>query len=113
MTLTIVITPGQEAALACLARGERLAPEAYVSRRVAERCAGLHAEARLADRLAEWQRYDATPLRKPEASAVLFARWAAEDGSMTDADRDTEDRLWRQFAVDVNEARTLAGMRVL
>jgi hypothetical protein len=68
--------------------------------------------------LAQWQQLDNTPTAAPAPndgsltpSEALFREWEQEDASLTEAERQANDELWRQFQREMNAERTAIGMR--
>jgi hypothetical protein len=95
MTLTIELTPEQEARLAAAARQEGLEP------------------ADLARKIVTEHLPPAIPGDKEDPTLALFAQWAKEDEQMTPEEIEQEGRLWRDFERGVNETRQSQGMRQL
>lgn len=71
------------------------------------------AEDIVAAKLRQWQEHDSKSLMPDIPTRTLFAQWAQEDERMTDAEREAEDRLWKDFQEGVNETRAALGMRPL
>lgn len=70
----------------------------------------------VSDLLAQWQAEDRTPLRAPvltqpgeTPTQALFRKWAAEDANMTEAEKEAEDRLWKEIEQGMLESRREAG----
>lgn len=89
MTLTIDLSPAEEARLKVAARQKGLAPSALAKQLVAEHL----------------------PVEDP--TLALFAQWAEEAKAMTPEEREQEQRLWEQFEIGINETREASGMRLL
>lgn len=69
---------------------------------------------------AKWQTDDQTPelppvpMRQGETpTEALFRTWEEEDASLTDEERQAEDRLWEEFQKNINAERTQSGMRTI
>ena len=93
MTLTIDLSPAEEAKLKAAARQKGLEPVAIIKQLVAER-------------LPE-------PRPEDDATLTLFAQWAEEAKAMTPEESEQEQRLWEQFEIGINESREASGMRRL
>ena len=48
-------------------------------------------------KLYRWQHQDGVVLMPEIPTQMLFAQWAEEDARMTDAEREAEDRLWKDM----------------
>lgn len=111
MTLTIELTPEQESRLAAVARQKGLAPAQLAQRLVTEHLpdnlpdvTGASPAERVRALLTEWQAQDNTPTLPPvptregeTPTEALFRKWEEEDAAMTEAERETEDRLWEEI----------------
>ena len=111
MTLTIELTPEQESRLAAVARQKGLAPAQLAQRLVTEHLpdnlpdvTGAAPAERVRALLTEWQAQDNTPTLPPvpkregeTQTEALFRKWEEEDAAMTEAERETEDRLWEEI----------------
>ena len=92
MTLTIDLSPTEEALIAAAARQKGLEPAALVKALVAE-----HLPA---------------PVHVPEdPTLALFAQWAQEDAQMTPEEVAEENRTWEEFKTNLNVERDRAGAR--
>ena len=111
--MEIELTPSEAARLGAAARRAGLEPAELVKRLAFEHLADAPdpEEEALDARLRQWQEQDGRPLMPDVAVRTLFARWAEEDASMTEAERGTEDHLWEQFQQSLNATRTALGMR--
>ena len=98
MTLTLDLSPAEEARLAAAARQKGLAPAALVKALVTEH-------------LPEHAPAPADPPEDP--TLALFAQWSQEDAQKTPAETAQEDRLWEEFENGINETRDALGMRRL
>jgi hypothetical protein len=96
MTLTISLTPEEEARLLAIARQRGIAPQ---------ECA----RQLITDHLPE-----ATPNgMSQDPTLVLFAQWKQEDAQKSPDEAEDEERMWEEFERGVNETRTALGMRQL
>ena len=93
MTLTIDLSPAEEARLQSAARQKGLDPSTLAKQLVAE-----HLPA-------------ASPAEDP--TLALFAQWAEEAKAMTPEEQAQEQSLWGQFEPGINAARAASGMRRL
>ena len=93
MTLTIDLSPAEEARLEAAARQKGLEPAAIIKQLVSERLPA--------------------PRPDDDATLSLFARWSEEAKAMTAEEQEQEQRLWEQFEIGINESREAAGMRRL
>jgi len=94
MTLTIDLTPAEEARLAAAARRAGLNPT-EAARKVLT--ANLPPASDAED----------------DPTLALFAQWSAEDAQMTPEETAEEQRLWERFEGGINETREASGMRRL
>jgi hypothetical protein len=94
MTLTIELTPSEEALLAAAAQQEGVDPAELVRKLVIERLPPL-AERGLDE----------------DPTLALFAQWEQEDAAMTPGEVAEENRLWEGFKTHVNAERDRAGTR--
>jgi len=92
MTLTLELSPTEEARLGAAARRQGLAPDQILH--------GLMDEY-------------LPPAEETDPMLALFAQWAEEDAQMTPEEIAEERRLWEQFEANVNETRGALGMRRL
>ena len=95
MTLTIELTPEQEARLAEVAREEGLEPTALAQKFVADRLPTLPA------------------IPEQDPTLALFAQWRREDALMTPEEIEQERKLWEAVEQGINESRAEQGMRQL
>ena len=93
MTLTIELTPEQEARLNAIAQREGLDPAEVVKKRVAE-----HLPLTLQD-------------EERDPTLALFAQWDKEDQNMTPEEIAEENRTWEEFRANINAERDRAGAR--
>ena len=94
MTLTIDLTPAEEARLAAAARRTGAEPAEVMRKLVAEHL-------------------PPAPEGEEDPTLALFAQWDAEDARMTPEEAAEEQRLWERFEGGVNETRQALGMRHL
>lgn len=123
MTLTIDLSPTEEAQFTDAARQEGLEPAAFVKRLVRERLpstAPSDPVAHVQAILAKWRAEDHTPTPPPvptrpgeTPTQALFRAWDEEDAGMTQKEREAEDQLWQDFQRGLNETRAALGMRLL
>ncbi len=88
MTLTINLTPDEEARLLMAAEKEGVAPP-----ECAKRVLAAHLP----------------PLRPGEATLALFASWEAEDGTDDPEELAARNREWEELKQSLNENRIAAG----
>lgn len=92
MTLTIDLSPTEEALLATAARQRGLDP-------------AVLAKALVTGHLP-------APVTLPEdPTLALFAQWAQEDAQKTPEEVAEENRMWEQFQTNINAERDRAGAR--
>ncbi len=92
MTLTLDLSPTEEARLTAAAQQKGLAPAALVKALMTE-----HLPA---------------PADPPEdPTLALFAQWAQEDARLTPEEIAEENRTWEQFQENINAERDRAGAR--
>ena len=96
MTLTIELTPSEEASLRAVAEKRGVAPAALARVLVTESLVTLTPGAQAED-----------------PTLALFQEWESEDARMTPAEAEHERRLWEQFENGINETRRTLGMRPL
>ena len=94
MTVTLELTPTEEARLAEASRLTGLPPDEA-------------AHSLLAEHLPP------APDAAEDSTLALFARWDAEDAQMTTEEVAEEQNLWDRFESGVNETRAALGMRRL
>jgi hypothetical protein len=94
VSLTIELTPAEEAHLAEAARREGI-PPGELARRLLTR--SLLAEPKTE--------------REEDPTLTLFARWDSEDATMTREEVEAEDRRWEEFKTNINAERDRAGAR--
>jgi hypothetical protein len=92
LTLTIELTPEEEARLRAAAQ-ERGVDPAECARQV------------LRDHL--------PPLAPGEATKALFAAWAAEDATDDPEEIAAAEREWEEFKANINATRAAAGSRLI
>ena len=99
MNLEIPSAPNEEARLTAAAKQTGLAPAELLKRLAPEHLplAPANADDELDAKLRQWQEQDGTPLMPNVSAQELFAKWAAEDAQMTEAEREAEDRLWEEI----------------
>jgi len=95
MTLTIELTPLEEAQLTAAARQAGLDP------------------AELARKLVTARLPSATPDTPEDPTLALFAQWDADDAQMTPEDIADAQRDYDEFTQQMNAERARAGARVL
>ena len=93
MTLTIELTPTEQARLEAAAQREGIAPADLARKLVTE-----HLPAAVEKGGEE------------DPTLALFAQWAEEDARMTPEEFEQDRRLWEQFEKGVNESRQALGM---
>ncbi len=93
MTVTLELTPTEEARLAEESRRTGLPPAEAIHSVLAEHLPPVDTE--------------------NDPTLALFAQWDAEDAAMTAEEADAERRLWQRFESNVNETRQAQGMRLL
>ena len=113
MSLTINLTPDEEARLSAAAMQDGLAPETLVENLVREHLPTANPYEELDRKLRERQAQDHVTLMPDRSAAELFAEWDREAARMTDEEREAEDRLWEDFQKGINETRAALGMRQL
>ena len=114
MSLTINLTPAEQAQLAVAAMQTGLEPEAFAAKLVREHLpSAAPSNIELDAKLRQLQEQDGTKLMPSRTTAELFAQWAEEDAKMTDEEREAEDRFWEDFQKGINETRAALGMRQL
>lgn len=92
MTLTIDLSPTEEALLASAARQKGLDPSAFAKQLVTEHL----------------------PLngsQSEDPTLALFAQWAQEDAQMTADEIAEENQTWEEFKSNINAERDRAGAR--
>ena len=95
MTLTIELTPTEEAQLTAAARQAGLDPAALARKLVTEHLPPL------------------TPAPPEDPTLALFAQWDADDAQMTPEDIAAAQRDYDVFTQRMNAERTRAGARIL
>lgn len=98
MTLTLDLTPTEEAQIAVVAQRAGLSP-AEAARKL------------LTQNLPPIPNVPAQDTANQ--TLALFAQWKAEDAQMTPEEAAEEQQLWKQFEQNVNETRDALGMRHL
>lgn len=99
MSLTIDLTPSEEARLSDAAKQSGLAPAEWVKQSVEAHLPAVPTtdEDALDAKLRQWQEQEGMVLLPDAPTQSLFARWAEEDTHMTDEEREAEDRLWEDL----------------
>lgn len=115
MNLIIDLTPSEEAQLSAAAKQTGLAPAELVKKLVKEHLPAAPAtdEDDLDAKLRKWQEQDGTKLMPDVPTQTLFAQWAEEDAQMTDAEREAEDRLWKDLEKGLTENSHVLQLRQL
>jgi len=110
MNLTIDLSPTEEARLSAAAKQRGLDAAGLVKRLVEQHLPAIQVidASDLEAKLRKWQEQDGTKLTPDVSTQSLFAEWAEEDRSMTDEEREAEDRLWD----DLEQGLTGAGRTV-
>ena len=98
MTLTLELTPVEEAQLTTAARQKGVDPAVFLKQLVT-------------DHLPEPVVASEVPSEDP--TLALFAQWAKEDAQEPPEESAEEDRLWEKFETGINETRAALGMRQL
>ena len=93
MTVTLELTPTEEARLAEAVRQTGLSPNEAAHSVLAEHLPSVDTE--------------------NDPTLALFAQWNAEDAAMTAEEADAERQLWERFESNVNETRQAQNMRLL
>ena len=96
MSLTIELSPAEEARLAVAADQEGLPPAELARKVLADHLSPLPGQA---------------PVEDP--TLALFRKWAEEDALRTPEEAARENELWEQFQANVNETRAALGMQPL
>jgi hypothetical protein len=109
MSLVIDLPTIVEARVESEARHAGVSPEEYVQNLVARAVAST--DSMLDAKLRKWQEQDGKVLRPDRSAKSLFAQW--DSLTQTDAEREAEDRLWREVLQGMNEVRSEQSMRVL
>lgn len=99
MSLTIELTPSEVTQLSVAAKEAGLIPSQLLKKLLREY---LHAgstvdKLELDTKLHSWQEQDGMKMMPNISTQTLFAQWAAEDSQMTDEERESEDRLWKEL----------------
>ncbi len=99
MTLSIDLTPFEEARISAVAERTGLAQSEFVKKMLDEHLPVFPTtgEEELDAMLRKWQSEDGTALMPDVPTQALFAQWAKEDVNMTDEEREAEDRLWEDL----------------
>lgn len=93
MTVTLELTPTEEARLAEASRRTGLPVAEAIHSVLAEHLPSVDAE--------------------NDPTLALFAQWDAEDAAMTAEESEAEPRLWERFEGGVNQTRAAQRMRRL
>lgn len=115
MTVTVNLTPAEEARLSSEAIQYGLAPAELVAKVLREHLTsdtGVKQQAVLS-KLHRWQKETGTETSPVVSVRELFAQWNVEASGMTDAEHEAEDRIWDDFERGINETRASLGMRQL
>jgi len=115
MSLTIDLTPNEEAQLSEAAKHVGLAPAELAKKLLQEHLPGITTNEidDLDAKLHAWQQQDGTQLMPDVPTQLLFAQWAAEDAQMTDAERQAEDHLWEDLEKGLAENSHVLQLRRL
>jgi hypothetical protein len=90
MTLTLDLTPTEEAQITAVAQSAGLTPTEAARKLLAQNLPPVP---------------DTLPQKTDDPTLALFAQWKAEDAQMTPEEAAEEQRLWEQFEQNVNETR--------
>lgn len=93
MTVTIELSPEQEAHLHAVAQREGLDLAEVLKKFVAEHLAPT------------------PPVQEQDPTLALFAQWADEDRDITPIEIAEENRTWEEFKININAERDRAGAR--
>ena len=115
MSITVNLTPAEEAQLVAEAVGNGLDAGQLVAKVVRDH---LNAPPKrtmdeVLGKLHQWQTETKTETAPSISAHELFAKWDEEAAQMTDDERDAEDRLWEDFQEGINKTRSELGMRLL
>ena len=90
MTLTLDLSPTEEAQIAAVAQRTGLSPAEAARKLLTQNLPSVPA---------------AASQNAADPTLALFAQWKAEDAQMTPEEAAAEQRLWEQFEQNVNETR--------
>lgn len=96
MTLTIDLTPDEEARLAAVARQRGVVPRECARQLLAEHLPGPE-----------------TKIENHDPTLALFDQWEREDAAKTPEEIAAEGRMWEEFEKGINQTRRALGMRRL
>lgn len=114
MTITVNLTPTEEARLSNEAMKIGLAPAELVQQLLREHFSKpLNKVDAVRAKLHQWQKDTQTQTTPAISAHDLFARWAEEDALMTEEEKEAEGKLWQDFQTGINETRASLGMRQL
>ena len=115
MSITVNLTPAEEARLSTEARRDGLAMADLAAKLLRKHLsyAPESSPDRVRAKLRQWQKETATETLPALSAHELFSKWAEEDTHMTEEEQEAEDRLWQDFENGVNETRATLGMRQL
>lgn len=94
MSLTIQLSPDEQARLDAAARQEGMVPEELAHKVLTEHLPPLEDGAMTED-----------------PTLALFRQWAEEDAKRSPEEAAQENALWEQFLTNLNETRAALGMR--
>jgi hypothetical protein len=94
MTLTIELSPTEEARLLAAARNTGVAPSDFAKTLMTEHLPPTSEE-------------------RDDPTLALFAQWEKEDAAMTPEETEADRLLWEKFQANVNETRRALGMMQL
>ena len=97
MTLTLDLSPTEEAQITAVAQSNGLSPAEAARKLLTQNLPPVP---------------DAVSQNMADPTLALFAQWKAEDAQMTPEEAAEEQRLWEQFEQNVNETRDALGMRL-
>ena len=99
MSITIDLTPSEEAQLSEAAQKSGMAPSDLLRKLPKDYLPAVSGtnEDELSSLLRRLQEQDGTKLFPDVPAQTLFAQWAEEDAKMTDEEREAEDRLWEEL----------------
>lgn len=115
MSITINLTPTEEARLSTEAMQNGLATEELVQKLLREH---LTAKPKpqvetVQARLRQWQEETRTETLPATSVRELFARWAEEDAQKTNEEIAADEHLWQDYRKGIDDERRGAGMRTL
>ena len=95
MTLTVELTPAEEARLVAAAKQEGVEPAELVRKLMTEHLPST------------------APDEETDPTLALFAQWGEEDARKTPEEIAAEERMWEEFEKGINAVRQAQGMRLL